>query len=733
MLLNILFCLNVTPGSVSVLAQCMGAAMTLRAYAKDPTPFSGKFVFHNATIGTWLPAMDAAVHDGKAKICAYHTVDQDHMVEAVCFKNLTRLSNSCPNLVSFSVNCEELIFETTGPLPTKKLFSRAADNSVSFKTYSPLGFDKITYHIHSALPRPNPPPPPPNVTAILDPSLDAANSRFQVYTRVRPLLAHEAPSTTTFTDTTITVNESSFTFAAVLDNRARLVETALPTVCAVVEGRANGVIFAYGQTGSGKTFTINELIASIQLVMGAVPFEAQYMQIYNDCVYDMFGNNAQLSRGEELQTLQFGVRVNPNIHPGDLLKELDLANAQRAVSSTAMNAGSSRSHSLLYIKPQGGKTLCVVDLAGSERVKKSNVQGKELEEAKHINSSLAALVRVLNCRIDKTARHVPVRDCRLTMALEDVFLDSRCNVSMYACISPAVGSTRESYSTLTFAAGCTYVGAKKKKKSTGRGQRTVLGDCERAVLKERERATRGALEEGVFVDGIYARGREGEGEGAVNVVLLHYYGGECVKHGSTGMWGDGDLDEMKAALGGQGVDARIIAIDFPGHGRSNGLASCPARPESKFFHEAGGGVESVIKVMDYLGCDERTVVVGFDWGGGVGIALCEGHEERVGGLVAWNASYRMEEGGEDRRWTRGVKEREVVWTESMWFTKGKAKCITELCGIEKEVKMAKKGGKSDAAVLGAVVKVAKAVGRNGNLSAALAAAAASSFRCFISA
>ena len=66
----------------------------------------------------------------------------------------------------------------------------------------------------------------------------------------------------------------------------------------------------------------------------------------------------------------------------------------RQVASTKMNNQSSRSHSIFIVTVQQKDTntdnlkdskLYCVDLAGSEKVGKTNVIGKQLEEAKKIN------------------------------------------------------------------------------------------------------------------------------------------------------------------------------------------------------------------------------------------------------------------------------------------------------------------------------------------------------------
>lgn len=77
------------------------------------------------------------------------------------------------------------------------------------------------------------------------------------------------------------------------------------------------------------------------------------------------------------------VTLIPDRHPQE----------NRAVGSTDMNQESSRSHAILTViieRQQKDNHIVVgklnlVDLAGSERQSKTNAEGKQLTEAKHIN------------------------------------------------------------------------------------------------------------------------------------------------------------------------------------------------------------------------------------------------------------------------------------------------------------------------------------------------------------
>ena len=154
-----------------------------------------------------------------------------------------------------------------------------------------------------------------------------------------------------------------------------------------------------------------------------------------------------------------------------------LADKSRVTALTRMNAKSSRSHSCLLVTvskrrkmtvtdhlnlKRGGASaaaaprhitkgrLCVVDLAGSERLKKSGSEGKRLEEARAINSSLAALGNVLQALVEKNTKHVPYRDSKLTRLLQESLGGTGVS-SFIVTLSPVAAHLFETRNTLVFA------------------------------------------------------------------------------------------------------------------------------------------------------------------------------------------------------------------------------------------------------------------------------------------
>ncbi|KAI4300804.1 hypothetical protein L6164_034138 [Bauhinia variegata] len=267
-------------------------------------------------------------------------------------------------------------------------------------------------------------------------------------------------------------------------SQADVFEETQPLIRSVMDGY-NVCIFAYGQTGSGKTHTmsgpstgssrdvginylaLNDLfqISTQRKEILKYDIYVQMVEIYNEQVRDLLSEEAATKYpfpSEIRSCNESGLNLpdatlRPVKSTTDVLSLMKHGEVNRAVSSTALNNRSSRSHSILtvhvYGKDKSGSTirscLHLVDLAGSERVDKSEVIGERLREAQYINKSLACLGDVITALAQKNS-HIPFRNSKLTLLLQDS-LGGHAKTLMFAHVSPEEDSFGETISTLKFA------------------------------------------------------------------------------------------------------------------------------------------------------------------------------------------------------------------------------------------------------------------------------------------
>ncbi|XP_006018647.1 kinesin-like protein KIF6 isoform X1 [Alligator sinensis] len=250
----------------------------------------------------------------------------------------------------------------------------------------------------------------------------------------------------------------------------------------------NGTVFAYGQTGSGKTFTITggaERYSDRGIIPRTLSYVFQqlqkdsskvytthvsYLEIYNECGYDLLDPRHEASRLEDLPKVTIMEDPDQNIHLKNLslqqatneeeaLNLLFLGDTNRMIAETPVNQASTRSHCIFTIhissKEPGSATvrrskLHLVDLAGSERVAKTGVGGQLLTEAKYINLSLHYLEQVIIALAEKHRSHIPYRNSMMTSVLRDS-LGGNCMTTMIATLSLDKRNIDESISTCRFA------------------------------------------------------------------------------------------------------------------------------------------------------------------------------------------------------------------------------------------------------------------------------------------
>ena len=467
LILRLLECFGAGHGSVYFMAQCMGAAMMLRAMSVSPDSFGHHFVVHNATLGIWPDNIDSILKSKGGHIMGWHEVDQDLMREAVCYKNLKRLANI--GLCTFTDSAlERECGRMVNVLDKNQVIAPHLSRDSHLLYFDPT-LEQIEKIMSFFLSRPrlrlnytvwN----PPSETAVQQGH--AFSSKINVCIRMRPHLSHENEDYRAIYGFDLTSHGPSisyqrrgfdniFVFNHIFTPESRGDDVFLPVqslLDGVKAGLNHGTIFAYGQTASGKTYTVAELMRQVipQLLSVGSSITVKLSQIYQNRTYDLLESNKLCSDG--------ALSSQSVTKEADFFDLYDTAIRVRKTAHTAMNADSSRSHVIMALTLDShDRHLCVVDLAGSERVKKSLVINNSFSEAAEINNSLLVLSRVLRAKITPGTTHVPYRDCALTKALESVFESYNHRAVLYACISPCKNDLFESDQTLKFASNATHV------------------------------------------------------------------------------------------------------------------------------------------------------------------------------------------------------------------------------------------------------------------------------------
>jgi hypothetical protein len=255
-------------------------------------------------------------------------------------------------------------------------------------------------------------------------------------------------------------------------------------------------IFAYGQTGSGKSYTMmgtpdqpgliprtcEDLFQRIEEANTETPnisynVRVSYFEVYNEHVRDLL---VPVHQNQPPYYLK--IRESPTEGPyikdltdapvksiSEILRYMNMGDANRTTASTKMNDTSSRSHAVFTIMlkqihhdmdtdetTERMARIRLVDLAGSERAKATEATGARLREGSNINKSLTTLGRVIAALADPKQHRpgkrnkdvVPYRDSILTWLLKDS-LGGNSKTAMIACIAPS--DYDETLSTLRYA------------------------------------------------------------------------------------------------------------------------------------------------------------------------------------------------------------------------------------------------------------------------------------------
>ncbi|WVZ73195.1 hypothetical protein U9M48_021536 [Paspalum notatum var. saurae] len=254
---------------------------------------------------------------------------------------------------------------------------------------------------------------------------------------------------------------------------------------------AKCTVMVYGPTGSGKSHTMFGCAKQPGIVyralrdilegaaasgggdgagggaeddagFGASLFvQVTVLEIYNEEIYDLLvGSGGATAKGNapKVKLEVMGKRAKNATYicgneAGKISREVAKVEKRRIVKSTLCNERSSRSHCMIILDvPSVGGRLMLVDMAGSENIEAAGQTGFEAKmQTAKINQGNIALKRVVES-IANGDSHVPFRDSKLTMLLQDSFEDDKSKILMILCASPDPKELHKTVSTLEYGA-----------------------------------------------------------------------------------------------------------------------------------------------------------------------------------------------------------------------------------------------------------------------------------------
>ncbi|XP_076292183.1 kinesin-like protein KIF23 isoform X2 [Lasioglossum baleicum] len=206
-----------------------------------------------------------------------------------------------------------------------------------------------------------------------------------------------------------------------------------------------------------------------------------YIEIYNNSVYDLLEDTEGRIKPLQSKIVREDGNRNMYVHgctevevksAREAFEVFQRGQRKRHIAYTALNAESSRSHSVFTIRlvqapldkdgeqiVQDKRVICIsqlslVDLAGSERTNRSKNTGQRLREAGNINNSLMTLRTCLELlRENQTQginKIVPYRESKVTHLFKNYF-DGEGTVRMIVCVNPRVDDYDETIQVMKFA------------------------------------------------------------------------------------------------------------------------------------------------------------------------------------------------------------------------------------------------------------------------------------------
>eukprot|EP00588_Corethron_pennatum_P016812 CAMPEP_0194309010 /NCGR_PEP_ID=MMETSP0171-20130528/5976_1 /TAXON_ID=218684 /ORGANISM="Corethron pennatum, Strain L29A3" /LENGTH=915 /DNA_ID=CAMNT_0039061953 /DNA_START=264 /DNA_END=3011 /DNA_ORIENTATION=+ len=217
--------------------------------------------------------------------------------------------------------------------------------------------------------------------------------------------------------------------------------------------KKSALLFAYGITNAGKTHTIMggdddpgimprtlaHIFRKLEADGGATRTEMSlhlsYLEIHNEQIFDLLAATPPKGRRSALKLVDMnghirvrGLTTHKVERVDQGLELIAQAQTQMQKSSTNLNSGSSRSHSVCQLElssPRDDKDdapiiMWIVDLAGSERAKRTGVMAMSAQqrEASKINTSLMNLMKCLKQIVSNQSQKgqgvVSYRESKLT-------------------------------------------------------------------------------------------------------------------------------------------------------------------------------------------------------------------------------------------------------------------------------------------------------------------------------
>eukprot|EP01060_Flectonema_neradi_P001982 TRINITY_DN11209_c0_g1_i1.p1 TRINITY_DN11209_c0_g1~~TRINITY_DN11209_c0_g1_i1.p1 ORF type:complete len:964 (+),score=192.86 TRINITY_DN11209_c0_g1_i1:46-2937(+) len=402
----------------------------------------------------------------------------------------------------------------------------------------------------------------------------------------------------------------------------------------------NVTIFAYGQSGSGKTHTITNLTSRILADLLEIHEDTNnqltlsIMQLYNESLTDLADPQSPTLniRYSEAAVVVDGLSEMPFSSVKEAVKIISSANNRRATGATNLNEVSSRSHLIIRVHLPGNRELNLVDLAGSERVSQSGAHGDRLREAAHINKSLFTLISVVK-DLASGAAHIPYRNSKLTQLLRDG-LGGDSKTVVIATVSPSLESVSETGNTLSFATACGNILNKPRRILSSRTPPPV----------RQKKPTKPTIPWKYSSDPpLYKRVTHKTAVGPVSVlqsardrkpgeeVLVLMHGCPSEAAAMSNWFGVAEYCNMWA-----------IAIDQRGYGSTPGT---PHKSRSEHILDEDGPADLVMAVTRTLEITSAHFL-GYDWGGGIALAIGLRHPLRVKSVISIMPSYGEVKKGE---------------------------------------------------------------------------------------